>query len=219
MHTCIPSHGHKRSWCSCPWPVNKKTQKNKNNQKNTWHVQSMKTNVTTSIAGLGKNSKTKQNKTQLHTHTHTQNSKERWHTQRSHHKWWTPYIQLGMQKKKFSTNSKFCYLAQTNTTESTDPWYSYGPESKLYGTWLYITCIFNFTLCLHVKFRDCVCWKTPDKLIYNTCETRPLSVLVASLLIQNGWCSKLKRLKTSGDNCCIPSFSWSSEGKLPGSSK
>ena len=72
MHTCIPSHGLKRSWHSCPRRVNTGSR----------NAPSMnyprRRNVTTPMIGLRKWS----------------------HTQKSHQKWWTLEIYLGTQKKK-----------------------------------------------------------------------------------------------------------------------
>ena len=78
MYTCISSHRLKRSWRSCPRPVNAGNK----NTPSTHHPR--RRNVTTLMVGL-KNGHIRKNLTQ---------------------KWWTPEILLGNTKKKQKTNKK-----------------------------------------------------------------------------------------------------------------
>ena len=78
MHTCISSHGLKRSWRSCPRRVNAGNK----NTPSTHHPR--RRNATTLMVGL-KNGHIRKNLTQ---------------------KWWTPEIWLGNEKKKKKKKKK-----------------------------------------------------------------------------------------------------------------
>ena len=86
MHTCISSHGLKRSWCLCPRRVNAGTK----NTPSTHHPR--RRNVTTLMVGL-KNGHIRKNLTQ---------------------KWWTPEIYLGNTKKKPHTLKKKLQVSDAN---------------------------------------------------------------------------------------------------------
>ena len=97
MHTCISSHGLKRSWRSCPRRVNA-------GNKNTPSMHHpRRRNVTTLVVGLKKWSHTQKSHPKVvnprdiageHTHTHTQKSTEVMHVQYSQ-VWWVHYGDWG----------------------------------------------------------------------------------------------------------------------------
>ena len=114
MYTCIPLHGLKRSWHSCPRRVNA----GKKNTPSMHHPR--RRNVITPGLNQPTNQpnkqktqtkhKTKQKKPQTNKQQKNlnkpNNNNERLHTQKSHPKWWTLDIWLWKQNKRKQKTNK-----------------------------------------------------------------------------------------------------------------